>query len=239
MNNDIQAYPHWQLLGTFLWGSLIIALYILAQALAVGAWLAYQGRPMSDLASIAYNGTALSVSVIVSMVIGLVAIYIAVKLKKDSLLWDYLAIKPFSLSDLPKWIGALIVMIGLATALIYFTPGNQNEAFMVDMYETAKPKWLLFLAVVIAAPVFEEAFFRGFLFKGMRNSVLGVVGTIVMTSACWAAIHMQYDYTYIAMIFALGVVFGLARHKTGTVMLPMLLHALYNLVAMLQTSFGV
>lgn len=239
MNHDSQAYSHWELLGTVLWGSLIIVLYIVAQVASMVAWLAYQGRPMSDLATVGFNGSALSVAVIGSMVVSLIAIYIVIKLKKGSLLQDYLALKPFDLRILPKWIGVLMLMIGLSTALMYLTPGNQNEAFMVDVYLSAKPKWLLFLAVVLAAPIFEELFFRGFLFKGFEHSVLGLAGTLIITSASWAAIHMQYDYTYIMMIFALGIVLGLARYKTGTVWVPIILHALYNLVAMLETGFSV
>jgi membrane protease YdiL (CAAX protease family) len=46
---------------------------------------------------------------------------------------------------------------------------------------------------------------------------------------------MQYDGYGIASIFAMGLILGAARVKTGSTILAMLLHALANLVAMTET----
>jgi len=41
--------------------------------------------------------------------------------------------------------------------------------------------------------LFEELFFRGFLFRGLSSSFMGPVGAVLVTSALWALIHTQYD----------------------------------------------
>ena len=81
---------------------------------------------------------------------------------------------------------------------------------------------------MIVAPLFEEIFFRGFLFRGIANSWLGAPGAIVITAAVWALIHLQYSWTDIGMIFLLGLFLGYARYRTGSTTLTVLLHALWN-----------
>jgi hypothetical protein len=51
----------------------------------------------------------------------------------------------------------------------------------------------------------------------------------------WAAIHGQYDLYGMATIFALGVLLGTARVKTRSVLAPIALHALYNLISTVET----
>jgi membrane protease YdiL (CAAX protease family) len=84
------------------------------------------------------------------------------------------------------------------------------------------------------APIFEEIFFRGFLFQGIRYSRLGPIGAIGMTSFFWAIIHLQYDVYGITTLFALGLLFGIARLKTGSIHLLMVMHSVTSLVATIE-----
>ena len=104
------------------------------------------------------------------------------------------------------------------------------------MYETANPAWLFWGALIVAAPLFEELFFRGFLFKGLETSFLGTAGTIIVTSGIWAAIHLQYDAYGIATVFILGLLLGVARAQEGTLLLPLGMHSAANLVAAIETA---
>ena len=84
------------------------------------------------------------------------------------------------------------------------------------------------------APILEELFFRGFLYSGLSSSFLGPLGTILITSISWAAIHLQYDLYGISTIFVFGLLLGAARLKTHSLIVPVLMHALMNLVATIQ-----
>lgn len=110
---------------------------------------------------------------------------------------------------------------------------------MIDVYQSASPKWFLWLAIVLIAPIFEEIFFRGFLLKGLTNSFVGVIGAITITSAIWALIHVNYEAYYIGMIFVWGLIFGWAKHKTGSVYITIMLHMIANFVATAQIHFSI
>ena len=93
------------------------------------------------------------------------------------------------------------------------------------------------LALVVAAPVMEELLFRGFLLRGYAASRLGPVGAVLLTSAAWASMHVQYEVFYVVQIFILGCVFGWLRLRSGSTTLTLILHGLVNLTAITQTVY--
>ena len=90
---------------------------------------------------------------------------------------------------------------------------------------------MLWPATIIVAPVTEELLFRGFLHRGWALSWLGVSGTIVLTSALWAALYQQYNWPGILRIFLMGLIFGWMRQRSGSTTLTIILHSLNNLLA--------
>ena len=85
----------------------------------------------------------------------------------------------------------------------------------------------------------EEIAFRGFLFRGLSASRLGIAGTLLVTSAAWALMHVQYDWLGIAQIFLLGLLLGWLRWASGSTLLTIALHVMANFVAMLETAIMV
>ena len=105
---------------------------------------------------------------------------------------------------------------------------------MVELYRTSHFVALPWFAVIIAGPIFEEVFFRGFMFRGIEASGLGNGGAIFITAFTWAAIHTQYDGYLLATIFVLGILLGLARAVTGSLYLTTAMHAATNAIATIE-----
>ena len=87
---------------------------------------------------------------------------------------------------------------------------------------------------MVAAPLFEEIFFRGFMFAGLQHSRLGPIGAMVLSSLAWAIIHLQYDLYGITQIFLGGLLLGYARFRSGSIFPAIAMHALMNLIATVQ-----
>lgn len=109
---------------------------------------------------------------------------------------------------------------------------------MLKAYGSASPRWLIWVAVLIAAPIFEEVCFRGFLFKGLAASRLRWQGATVITAVLWAAIHIQYDWYGIGAVFGLGLLLGTTRALTNSTLLTIWLHGLINLLATVQAAIA-
>lgn len=142
----------------------------------------------------------------------------------------------------PSFKQALLWTLALAaTSVLYEILGRWLERpeippFMRDIFTGPGPRWLLWLAVVVAAPVVEEFFFRGFLLEGLRRARLGNLAAVAISSVLFAVIHGQYDLFDMTAVLTLGALLAFARIASGSLYLVIALHALNNLVSMAVTT---
>jgi membrane protease YdiL (CAAX protease family) len=241
---EAPALPHWNLWETALWALLIMAVFIMLQLITVFA-AAFISYPVSNLSPVeierllhaaASNGVFLSLATLVTAVFCSALIVKIIKLKKGARVGDYLGLKPFSVLSIAKWVFFLVVLIVLSDVLTRALERPAITKFDSDLISTGKPFWLLTLALVAAAPLFEELFFRGFLFKGLELSFLRPAGAVIVTSALFAGTHAQYDLYGMATIFFVGLLLGAARLSTGSIFAPMILHASSNGLFIIQAA---
>lgn len=182
------------------------------------------------------NGTLWAVASCAGVPVAVAGCALAVALRRGPKFRDYLGVNLPSWRDARPWVFTFLVMLVALDGASLLLGKPQTPEVMVKVYRSASSLPLLWLGIVVAAPLSEELFFRGFLFRGWERSRLGGVGTILLTSVCWAAGHLQYDIYGISQVLVTGLVLGLARWRTGSVLLTMLLHAMMNLLATLQTA---
>jgi hypothetical protein len=77
--------------------------------------------------------------------------------------------------------------------------------------------------------------FRGFLFRGFVRSPRAAWPAIVGISLLWTLLHVQYDWTGMSEIFVAGMFLGWMRYKSGSTLLTIVLHGLFNLEGMIET----
>ena len=76
--------------------------------------------------------------------------------------------------------------------------------------------WLLVIAFCVAAPISEEFFARGFLYRGWSESFLGPAGAILLSSLVWTALHLQYDWFFFGEVFSIGLLLGYLRYRSNS-----------------------
>lgn len=179
------------------------------------------------------NGLFLSVSTLVMTPITLAYFYPIIRWRG----WrprEYLAVTSPTRRQTLRWLGIFIVYMVISDALRLLTGQAIVPPSMMDAYKTAESVPLLVVAVVLLAPFREEVIFRGFMYRGIASSRLGPAGAIAITAILWSILHVQYDWYGIADIAVCGVLVGLARHRTGSIITPMLMHVLINAGATVQ-----
>jgi len=236
-----QNYAVWGLPGTLIWGLVIATLFIVTQSIVMGMYVSanYGDIGQSELgtlmANLQHNGLVLSLCTFASLLVCGPLIIGVIKLKKNSNLKHYLGLTTVDFKTLKFWFLAIICLI-IASDLLTISLGKPIvPEFMSSVYKSVESPWILWIALIIAAPIFEELFFRGFLISGFSATFLGPVGAVLITSAAWAAIHFQYDLYGFALIFILGVALGFARIKSRSILLTIGLHSFVNFVATIET----
>jgi membrane protease YdiL (CAAX protease family) len=233
----VKAWGFWATLG---FSAIIFGLFSALQILVASVFVSVAKiqQPELDLEvyanSLSSNGFCLAVGVIVS---GLICIPLTLwftKLRKDISIKDYIGFREPLTREWVRWLLILGAFLFLSDAVTLLLGRPIVPPFMVDAYKTASFLPALLFAIIIVAPIFEEIFFRGFLFQGIRYSRLGPIGAIGMTSFFWAIIHLQYDVYSITTLFALGLLLGIARLKTDSIHLLMVMHSVTSLVATIE-----
>ena len=179
------------------------------------------------------NGTTVSLSVIVSGVLLALFILIILHLKNASFR-QYLALKPFSLAYGISMLGVLLIFMIASQALTYWLDKAPSD-FIDPLYQSVSSVWLLVFALVIVAPIYEELVFRGLLWSAISEQFSpqrGAIMASVLTSFIFAIIHLQYGIYEISTIVVLALIFCYARFKSGSLLLPIVLHIINNGAAM-------
>jgi membrane protease YdiL (CAAX protease family) len=99
-----------------------------------------------------------------------------------------------------------------------------------SIFGLLSPGYFVF-EVAIVAPIVEELIFRGFLYRGLAASRLGVSGAILVTSFLWTSLHIERTWLGLAELFFSGVAFGWLRWRSDSTITPIAVHGVNNVVA--------
>jgi membrane protease YdiL (CAAX protease family) len=237
--NDASKTP-WGAWATVGWGLFIMIAFFVFQGFVYAGFAVVEAVRNPDVSldamvkGIGRNGFVISVASCITTPLSIGLIVLLVWLRKEYSVKRYLGLKAIALRTMLMWLGT-VMLFALASDVLTRLLGRPIvPEFMVNIYETASVAPFLWIALIAAAPLFEELFFRGFLFEGFQHSKLGPIGTVLLTSLGWTVLHLQYGAYELGTIFVLGILFGVARLKTKSIYPPLAMHALFNFFAMVQ-----
>lgn len=241
--NERAAPRHWGLAATLGFSALILAAFVLVQVLVVTGFVLFAEARAPELkaaeyyGNFRYNGLLLAVSTFVTTPVCLGLIALLIRWRRGWSWRDYLALQPVAVRTVWRWVGLAALLVAAAEGVTWLGGRPVVPEFMIEAYRSATWVPLFWAAIVVVGPLFEELFFRGFLFAGLQHSRLGARGAVLVTALLWSVIHTQYDLFEMAVIFAGGVLLGIARWRTGSTVTTLVLHMFWNLVATVEVLF--
>ena len=172
-----------------------------------------------------------------------VVFFIAAFLKLRGIDIDTLA--GFSRASLKRAVSTGVVLLLAAAPLIglaeAFTQGvfggESSKQEIVNLFNTSRTiqqrVTIIFLAVVIA-PISEEFIFRFFIY-GVLRRYCGIITALVLNALLFAAAHTHLPSA--APLFVLGGCFTLAYEWSGSILVSMAMHALFNSTQLVLLAF--
>jgi hypothetical protein len=127
---------------------------------------------------------------------------------------------------------AFVLMLAFSTAAASFGPLGDLGPVVGLLWSAC----FLFSAVIVA-PLGEELIFRGFLYRGIAASRLGVAVAILLTSLLWASLHADRTWLGFASILFGGLVLGWLRWRTGSTVTTIAVHGVGNIIAAIPYVF--
>lgn len=127
--------------------------------------------------------------------------------------------------------GFLTVTLALALLLALLGPVEPpQQALLEALTRGGATTVLVVVAAVVMAPVVEEVVFRGLLFQALHRRV-GLWPAALLSAAFFTAVHVEVTQPlYSGGLLALGVLFALTLARTGSLIVPIVAHAVYNAI---------
>jgi len=125
----------------------------------------------------------------------------------------------------------LMLTVSILNQRIWQGQGGSNP-LLQTVLEAQDPVALVlfFVTASIAAPLFEEFLFRGFLLPSLTRYT-SVWGAILLSSLIFAIAHLSLSE--VLPLMTLGVVLGIVYTRSRNLLAPMLLHSAWNSITML------
>ena len=129
----------------------------------------------------------------------------------------------------------LILLADIATQrLLRGAPPLQPIVEMFNESSTLEKRIIIIVLAVSLAPLAEEFIFRFFIY-GVMKRYLGKVVAVVASALLFAAVHGHLPS--FAPLFVLGSCLAVAYEWSGSILVPMTMHALFNAVTLTTLAF--
>ncbi|WP_181350778.1 CPBP family intramembrane glutamic endopeptidase [Thalassobacillus sp. CUG 92003] len=155
--------------------------------------------------------------------------------------WHIVGLRSFSSrywKSIIVWTVILITAsILILTLMELFHIGLSNDK--TDALEANKT-WITisigFISAAVISPIYEEIFYRGFLYTWFRRKC-GVPTGIILSSLIFTVVHIP-TYNTLPVNFISGVIFAWAYEKSGSILPGMIIHGAFNGIAIILTAFA-
>lgn len=129
-------------------------------------------------------------------------------------------------------------LLMLVQAMVFGVSGGdvtpQDVVEFLRSAESPRDRIAVLGMAVVVAPLAEELIFRGYLYPvGKRYA--GPFFAAVSTAALFAVLHGHA--ASVPALFTLALCLGLAYERTGSLLVPMIMHAVFNAVSVLGIIF--
>ncbi|WP_339262557.1 type II CAAX endopeptidase family protein [Lysinibacillus sp. FSL K6-3209] len=184
-----------------------------------------------------YAGTLTGFTIAITLVFSVY--FIALRPKKLS--WREVGITSISMKQwkmilcysLLLMIGALLIVV-LTSYIGISVENSKTQAIQQNI--TFFTVLIAFLSAAVISPIYEEIFYRGFLYRWLRTR-LGLVGAILLSSFIFMIAHIP-TYNVMPVNFFSGIIFALAYERTNSIWPSIIIHGLTNGIMVLLTSLG-
>ncbi|WP_339230369.1 type II CAAX endopeptidase family protein [Oceanobacillus sp. FSL K6-2867] len=216
---------------------LFLLLFLILVIVPIGIEYLLQGYLYDVFQNKLYAGTLTGFIMAIVFMLGL---YL-VALKPHHIGWDAVGIRRFSRKYWKLIIVSTIVLIAASILIVILmelvhigAENSKTEALQQDI------TWFTFsigfISAAIISPIYEEIFYRGFLYKWFRVK-WGVGAGMLCSSFIFTIVHLP-TYNTLPVNFASGIIFAWTYEKSGSVLPAMIVHGVFNGLAIILTALG-
>jgi membrane protease YdiL (CAAX protease family) len=210
------------------WQVLIVGFFFISQ-FVVPILLGLSGLSLAD-SSLRFKAVYVLVTYLLMALGGILVLYFSLK--------AFLPLPPgwFKFKLISNWFVwgfggyliaiPLVLLVSLINQQIWHGQGGSNPIlFLALQAQDRVALAIFFITASLAAPIFEEIMFRGFLLPSLTR-YMSVSTAIILSAFIFAIAHLSLSE--VLPLATLGIILGVIYTRSRNLLAPMLLHSLWN-----------
>lgn len=117
----------------------------------------------------------------------------------------------------------------------YVLPDYKQQEIVLNFKSTLIEDKGILLHVLVIAPIVEEVIFRGYIYRILKSKIPIIFATII-NSTLFALIH--YNVLSYILLFVLSIFLTYIYERNGSIICPIIIHSLFNLMMSILIVFG-
>lgn len=117
----------------------------------------------------------------------------------------------------------------------YVLPEYKQQEIVLNFKSTLIEDKGILLHVLIFAPIVEEVIFRGYIYRILKSK-LPIIFSMIISSTLFALIH--YNVLSYILLFVLSIFLTYIYERNGSIICPIIIHSLFNLMMSILIIFG-
>ena len=196
---------------------LIFVVTILIIAALLSAWESWTGSEAGEDLLALFIGAGLGAGVLIGA------------------LWRHVGLRELGFRGAQtRWWRLALLMAALWVPLRTLSVLSEPFSWMVLSHVRFQDAALNVLAVLVFAPLGEELFYRGVIYRWLRQ-LMPFGFALILSAFLFTAAHWSGYPVHLGLVFASGLLYAWFFERSGSLLPGMLIHALVNLVASLLT----
>ncbi|WP_430487348.1 CPBP family intramembrane glutamic endopeptidase [Priestia flexa] len=183
-----------------------------------------------------YAGTLTGLVMAVLFTVG---VYV-VALRPNHLHWTEVGLKTFpqKVWITITWLTLLLIIMSIIAVIVMELLGigtSNQKTESLQSRLTFMNFMIGFISASIVSPVYEEIFYRGFLYRWFRR--WGIFNATLISSLLFTLAHLP-TYNTLLVNFISGIILCWAYEKTGSVVPGMIIHGVFNGIAIVLAALA-
>ena len=117
----------------------------------------------------------------------------------------------------------------------YVLPDYKQQEIVLNFKSTLIEDKGILLHVLVIAPIVEEVIFRGYIYRILKSKIPIIFATII-SSTLFALVH--YNVLSYILLFVLSIFLTYIYERNGSIICPIIIHSLFNLMMSILIVFG-
>ena len=222
---QLERTPFWDYFDLLLIIGLSFVSLLIAYV-AIGGWIHFHPALKGDMMQFALPLQFVAYALIY------LSFFLVFKLKYDRPVLASLGFHRTRYSLAAAGAGGVLLAFGIGIVANFIHTPKVDTPFD-QLVKTPLSFALLALTAIVAAPLFEEMMFRGFL-QPLVSRTLGPVLGILLTAVLFGGLHAseyEFAWQYVAAITIVGLALGILRAKTDSTLPGTVMHGCFNAVS--------